>query len=101
MASTPLRIQKSISYSVKQLSRAMKLGELGEQIVLISAKAFEQIHFLEAVPVDGTEYFPKRKKRDESARSRYRLEAMNMDLNGLYMRDIIREKVKNDDSRIR
>lgn len=86
--------------SLKQLSRAMRLGELGEQVVLISAKAFDQIQFLEAIPADVTEYYPKRKERDESARARYRLEAMSMDLNGLYMKDIIREKVKNDDPRL-
>ena len=33
--------------SVSQLSQAMKLGELGEQIVLMSPKAFDKIKFIE------------------------------------------------------
>lgn len=89
------------SISVKQLSGAMRLGDLGEQVVLVSRAAFSNIHFLEAVYVDGTEYYLKRKARDEKARSMYRLQSMSMDLNGLYMRDIIRERVQNDDPRLR
>lgn len=44
-------ISGTISYS--QLSEAMKLGELGEQVVLISEKAFENISYISNSPADA------------------------------------------------
>ncbi len=87
--------------SLKQLSMAMYLGDLGEQVVLKSRKAFELIEFDDAVPASFEEFYPQKKKRDDNARSRYREEVMRDDISGLYMRDIIREEVGPDDPRIR
>lgn len=87
--------------SLTQLSYAMHLEKLGEQFVLKSQKAFQCIQFLNAESVDSTQYYPKRKARDEEARAAYRTELEKDDMNGLYMRDIIREEVKPDDPRLR
>lgn len=87
--------------SLGQLSYAMRLGKLGEQIVLKSKKAFEMIQFETYIPVKHEDYFTKRKNRDDEARASFREELERDDMEGLYMRDIIREEVKADDPRLR
>lgn len=87
--------------SLKQLSYAMKLGKLGEQFVLKSQKAFNEIQFVSYLPVDNRIYYPKRKARDSKARAAYLAELEQEDVTGLYMRDIIREEVLADDARLR
>ena len=39
--------------------------------------------------------------RDSNARRRYREELEQEDIDAIYMRDIIREEMKNDDIRLR
>lgn len=89
--------------SVNQLSQAMKLGELGEQVVLMSPKAFERIRFLEYEIVDGSIYNPRRMDRENRARSAY-LDNHGADFEisqgDLFVRDIITQQVKNDDPRL-
>lgn len=89
--------------SVNQLSQAMKLGELGEQVVLMSPKAFEKIRFLEYEIIDGSIYNPRRMDRENRARSAY-LDNYGADFEisqgDLFVRDIISQKVKNDDPRL-
>lgn len=87
--------------SIAQLSYAMKLGELGEQVVLKSPAAFEKIYFQKSIYVDRTEYYPKRQARDLEARDLYLKELEKEDVDGLYIRDLIREEVRADDSRLR
>ena len=87
--------------SFKQLSNAMYLGELGEQIVLKSEKAFNRIKFINYENVNNEVYYPKRKSRDELARLSYQKELEIDVLDGLYMRDIIREEVTSNDERLR
>lgn len=85
--------------TVEQLSAAMRLGALGEQIVLKSQLAFDSLHFTDAVSADCATYYPRRKSRFEAAeRDYHKISAEDTD--GLYMIDIIREGVKNDDPRI-
>ena len=50
----------------------MRLGKLGEQVVLKSKKAFEALSFVEALKAPRQEYFTKYKSRDEEARAKYR-----------------------------
>lgn len=50
---------------------------------------------------DNTVYYAKRKARDDDARVSYRAELELDDLNGLFMRDIIREEVQPNDPRLR
>ena len=42
--------------SLRSLNKALRLGKLGEQTVLVSKKAYDQIKFIDAEPVraDGT-----------------------------------------------
>jgi hypothetical protein len=49
----------------------MNLGNMGEQTVLKSEKAFRQIQFLGAEPVDYNIFFARRKARDAKARQEY------------------------------
>lgn len=89
--------------SVNQLSQAMKLGELGEQVVLMSPKAFEKIHFIEYEIADGSIYNPRRMEREERAKRAY-LDNHGADFEigkkELFVRDILSEQVKNDDPRL-
>lgn len=87
--------------SLRQLALAMKLGKLGEQFVLKSEKAFEAIRFLDYTVADNTIYYAKRKTRDDEARAAYQREFEIEDLNGIFMRDIIREEMTPDDIRLR
>ena len=51
--------------------------------------------------MDSTLYYAKRKTRDNEARSAFNREIEKDDINGLFMRDIIREEVMPDDRRLR
>jgi len=87
--------------SLRQLSFAMRLGKLGEQIVLKSKTAFDRIEFIDYTVADNAVYYAKRKARDEEARAAYIRELETDDINGIYMRDILREEIKPDDIRLR
>lgn len=91
----------SNSISLNQLSYAMRLGKLGEQFVLKSPLAFARLRVLEAIKADNAVYFARRKSRDEEARATFQRELEREDMNGLYLRDIIREEIKSDDARLR
>lgn len=86
--------------SVAQLAYAMKLGKLGEQFVLMTPKAFEQIRYVSHEAVDSTVYYVKRKARDEEARASYLAILEEADETGVYLRDITRGEVKPDDLRL-
>lgn len=86
--------------SLKQLNYAMQLGKLGEQIVLKSEHAFESIEFVSCQPVNSTIYYPRRKVRDEEARAAYHAELEKEDMDGLYIRDLIREGGTANDLRL-
>jgi len=82
--------------SLSDLSEAMRLGKLGEQVVLKSRKAFEALTFMEAINVSRQEYFAKYKSRDEEARGRYRqIASKPMAEDETYIIDIIRNNWKN------
>lgn len=87
---------------MRSLSRALQLGKLGEQIVLISEKAFARILFVDAVPVAKEEYYPKFLARDTEARRSFK-EDINKKKpykDDIFVMDILREEIKNDDPRI-
>ena len=87
--------------SLGQLSHAMKLGKLGEQFVLKSREAFEAIQFVSYVASDNTIYYARRKARDDAARAAFFAELERADMDGIYIRDLIRGEVKADDPRLR
>jgi hypothetical protein len=88
--------------SIRQLSRAMRLGNLGEQFVLKSRKAFDLIQFEGSEAVDGAIYYPKRKKRDSDAREEYLKRERNItrESGDIFMIDILREEMKPNDERL-
>ena len=86
--------------SLKQLSYAMKLRKLGEQVVLKSEKAFQHLTFTSAYFADNSIYYARRKMRDDETRSAFFREMENEDIHGIYMRDIIRKEMTGDDVRI-
>ncbi len=92
-------LNNQISY--KQLSYAMSLGKLGEQIVLKSKKAFDAIEFLSFEMAENSEYYLKRKVRDEQARKDFMKMLEEEDMDGLFMRDIIRKEVMPNDAQLR
>ena len=88
--------------SLRDLERAMQLGTLGEQIVLLSERSFERIEFVEQEIADYREYYYKRADRDKSAREEYASQKKNLQqlINDVFVLDIIREDMKNDDPRL-
>ena len=80
----------SNTITLEQLSRAMVLGNLGMQYVLMSKKAFDSVHFLTAVPVDGSIYYPRRMNRDRKARAAYLKMLEENVTDGKYIADLMR-----------
>lgn len=87
--------------TLNQLSYAMRLGKLGEQVVLKSRKAFDALHFAGYELVDNQEYYAKRMSRDRRTRADFKAELERENVDGLFLIDLIREKVKSDDPRLR
>lgn len=85
--------------TVEQLSRAMRLGKLGEQIVLKSQFAFSKIKYDGFDIAKKEQYYVLRKARNDDANQTY-LDIQEEDTDGLYMQDILRGGISNDDSRI-
>ncbi len=86
--------------SVRQLSHAMELGELGKQIVVVSELAFSRLTFKGFEMADRAIYFAKRKARGEKARMEYfkktrKSAPLSKDL---FVIDIMRKGLKNGDS---
>ena len=88
--------------SYRQLSNAMYLGKLGEQVVLKSKKAFEQIHFLNAEEVSRDVWYAKKASRDKKARREYfDIERNKRQKGDLYIMQIMDEEMRADDLRLR
>ena len=82
--------------SLSDLSEAMRLGKLGEQVVLKSEKAFDALTFVETFKAPRQEYFSRYRSRDEEARARYRqIASKPVAENEIYILDIIRNNWKN------
>lgn len=80
----------SNTLTIRQLSAAMRLGNLGLQYVIRSARMFDRIRFKEALPVDGGVYFPRRMQRDQSARQEFRRMLDQDAEGGRYLSDLMR-----------
>lgn len=90
------------SISLEWLDRALRLGKLGEQVFLSSHLAFEALCFTSAETVDKAIYYPKRLLRDRLARESFRtIKGRGLSSDGVLAIDIIRQKWKNDDPRLR
>ena len=85
--------------SVEQLARAMRLGKLGEQIVVKSQHAFSKLKFEGFDIAEKDKYYVLRKARDDEANRLY-FDMLEEESDGLYIQDIMRGGIKNDDPRI-
>lgn len=87
---------------LKSLNKALRLGRLGEQTVIVSQKGFDQLKFATAYPVDRSVYYPRLLDRDTAARDTYRKEIKKSKSyrNDIFVLDILREEMGNDDPRI-
>lgn len=84
--------------SIEQLAEAMRLGELGIQIVIKSKKVFNAVKYISYELAECKEYYVKRVSRDKKARETY-LSGHRQSLvsDGLFVIDIIRKGLKNGD----
>ena len=88
--------------TVAQLSKAMELGELDLQVVLHSEKAFDHLTCIGNTVAQKKIYYTKRVARDLRAKEEYFNTTRNakVDKEDLFVMDIIRQEVKNEDSRL-
>ena len=93
----------SNTISLRDLNTAMQLGTLGEQIVLLSKRSFGHIEFTGYEIADYREYYYKRFERDQKARADYarRKKTLQQLTEDIFILDIIREGMDNDDPRLR
>ena len=87
--------------SLSKLSEAMRLEKHGEQIVLKSQKAFNQLEFKNYEIAEGKKYYNLRLTRMEKAKSDYKKTLEDSDISGLFIRDLILGDIKNEDPRLR
>ena len=86
--------------SVQRLSEALRLGNLGEQIVLKSKSSFEHIRFLGFEIADADVYYPLRQERNTNARKEFLTNRRGqVSTDDLYLNDIMKG-VSPDDTRI-
>lgn len=85
--------------TVEQLFRTMRLGKLGEQIVIKSRFAFSKIRYEGFELAEKDSYYVLRKARNDDANQTY-LNILEEEADGLYIQDIMRGGIKNDDPRI-
>lgn len=88
--------------SLRDLNLAMQLGNLGEQVVLLSQKSFGQIEFVEYEVADYREYYYKRTERDQTARAVYKNKKRDLQqlMDDIFVLDIMREDMQYDDPRL-
>ena len=81
--------------SVGQLASAMRLGKLGEQIVIKSKFAFSNLKYNGFAIAEKDKYYSLRKLRNDEANQMY-FDMLEEESDTLYMLDIIRGGIKND-----
>lgn len=89
--------------SVEQLQEAMRLGDLGNQIALMSKGAIERLKFIDYEIADAKIYYEKRMQRETMARKQYLSghgAGLDATMRGMYVLDLMRNEVKNDDERL-
>ena len=77
----------------------MRLGKLGEQIVVKSKYAFSLLYYEGFSIAEREKYYILRKARNDEADQLY-LKMLEETTDGLYMLDIMRGGIQNDDPRI-
>lgn len=93
-------INGTISY--RQLTNAMRLGNLGQQFVLKSKKAFDIIKFIGAEVAENSIWYTKKESRDKTARREYfDVERNKRQRGDIYIAQIIDEEMTGNDVRLR
>lgn len=87
------------SISVGQLASAMRLGKLGEQIVIKSKFAFSNLKYEGFGIAEKDKYYSRRKLRNDEANHLY-FDMLEEERDALYLLDIIRGGIKNDNPQI-
>ena len=77
----------------------MRPGKLGAQIVIKSEYAFSKIRFEGFEVAQKEQFYVLRKTRDDEASQTY-LDILEEGEDGLYIQDILRGGISNDDPRI-
>ena len=86
--------------SLQRLSEALRLGDLGEQIVLKSERSFDRIHFLGYEEADCEVYYPLRQQRNTAARKAFLMNRRGQVYpDDLYLSDIMKG-IRKDDPRL-
>lgn len=85
--------------TVEQLSSAMRLGKPGEQIVIKSQFAFSKIKYEGFEIARKDHFYVLRKARNDEDNQTY-LDILEEEGDGLYIQDILRGGISNDDPRI-
>lgn len=87
---------------LRSLNKALRLGRLGEQTVIISPKGFNRLRYTGHYPVDKSVYYPKFMERDRDARDTYRREIKRSASyrDDIFVLDILREEMSSNDPRI-
>ena len=87
--------------SYEQLSKAMKLGKLGQQVVIKSSTAFEKIRWIDASEAKRENWLAQKEERDRSARIDYsRLRMEHYQKGSLYVTKFLDEEITKDDARL-
>lgn len=87
--------------SLSKLEKAMQLGKLGEQVVVVSERAFKALSYVGIEFAQKEIYYPKKLARDTAAREEFFKERESgLAITGTYMLDILREEWKSDDKRL-
>ena len=77
--------------SIEQLGKALLLGKLGDQYVLKSKKAFNNIKFINYEKIDSTIYYNKRVLRNKIAAEEYDKVINKVNKKEKFLSDILRE----------
>ena len=81
--------------SLNKLSEALKIGNLGMQVVLKSQKAFNQLKFINYFEAKKEIYYPLRLKRNLNAKDEYSsTKRKKISSNDIFLNDIMRGALK-------
>lgn len=87
--------------SYERLCRAIRLGDLGLQVVVKSRRAFDRLRFTGAERAWRSDHLTKRRNREDVARAGYvRITSEPFDPKALYMTNIIQQEIRSDDPRL-
>ena len=82
------------SFPLSELEWALKNGNLGEQVALVSKKAFKNLRFKSAESVSAKTYYPRMAAKERKAKKDYfSLSERPFDKNEIYAIDIIRNEM--------